>query len=62
MRTNARSLSALASALLLAASAVTVPACGKPDAPPAKVTSQACMGPATTVTVFVEWNGSVAKT
>ena len=32
MRTNARSLSALASALLLAASAAVVSGCGKPDA------------------------------
>ena len=62
MRTHARSLSALASAFLLGASATILSGCGKPEAPPAKVTSQACMGPATTVTVFVEWNGSVAKT
>jgi hypothetical protein len=36
MRTNARSLSALASALLLAASAVAVSGCGKPEAPAAR--------------------------
>ena len=62
MRTNARSLSALASAFLLGASATILSGCGKPDAPPAKVTSQACMGPATTVTVFVQWDGTQATT
>jgi hypothetical protein len=68
MRTNARSLSALAAALLLAASAATLPGCGKPEpvqppqnTPPPKL-SQVCTGPATTVTVFVEYDGTAAKT
>jgi hypothetical protein len=62
MRTHARSLSALASALLLAASAATLSGCGKTEtspppqntAPP-KFQSRACTtGSATVVTVFVE--------
>jgi len=65
MRTHARSLSALASALLLAAAAVTLPGCGKTETspppqntPPPKFQSRACTtGPATTITVFVEDDG-----
>ena len=63
MRTHARSLSALASALLLAAAAAAVSGCGKSEAPPAKFKSQACsVATPTTVTVFVEWDGTKATT
>jgi hypothetical protein len=69
MRTNARSLPATAAALFLAVSAAIVSGCGKPEpqqppqkTPPPKVESRACTGPATTVTVFVEYDGTVATT
>ncbi|MFI5120585.1 MAG: hypothetical protein ACHQM4_09240 [Thermoanaerobaculia bacterium] len=62
MRTNASVFPAVAAAFLLAASAATLPGCAKPEAPPAKDKSQACTGPATTVTVFVEWDGTLATT
>jgi hypothetical protein len=64
MRTNARSLSTLASALLLAASTATMPGCTPQDqnTPPPKFKDQACQGPATTVTVLVEYDGTVATT
>lgn len=66
MRTNARSLPALAAALFLAASAVAVLGCGKPEpsqppqnTPPPKFKSRACTpGPATIVTVLVESDGT----
>lgn len=60
MRTNARSLSVLASALLLATSAAIVPGCAKPESPPPPK-FQACTGPATTVTVVVESDGKTSN-
>lgn len=69
MRTNARPLPALAAAALLAATAVTLAGCSKAETqpsqntPPAKFKSQACsVVTPTTVTVFVEWNGTAATT
>jgi len=61
MRTNARTLPTLAAAFLLAASAGTVAGCAKSSAQPPPG-SQACTGPANTVTVFVEYDGKVATT
>lgn len=62
MRSNGRSLHALATALLLAASAATVSGCGKSEAPPPNPKGLACQGPATTITVFVEYDGTLATT
>ncbi len=68
MRTNARPLPALAAAVLLAATAVTLAGCGKAEpqpsqnTPPAKFQSRACTtGPPTTITVFVEDDGQTSN-
>ena len=55
MITNARSLSTLASAFLLATSAAIVPGCAKPESP------APCTGPATTVTVVIESDGKTSN-
>ncbi|HTS01676.1 MAG TPA: hypothetical protein VMN04_04080 [Thermoanaerobaculia bacterium] len=43
--------------LLAAAATLVFVGCAKAEAPPVKVASHACMGPATTVTVFVDSDG-----
>jgi hypothetical protein len=61
MRTNARSRPTLAAALLLAASAAAVSGCAKSSAQPPPSTACSTRA-ASTVTVFVEYDGTVATT